>query len=39
MGQRTKQITDGHPAELAKVHGLALATLDSAIPSAIVVPL
>ncbi len=33
-----KQTTDGHLAELAKAHGLILATLDKNIPGAYVIP-
>lgn len=34
----TKQVTDGHLAELAAVNGLVLATLDRRIPGAFVIP-
>jgi uncharacterized protein len=35
----SKQVTDGHLAELAASNGWALATLDRGIPSAFVIPL
>jgi len=38
LGQRPKQITDGHLLGLAKAQGAEMATLDERIPGALVIP-